>query len=110
MKRYHGIRTENGPSIVVEEEQEQCHGLDPRHDLRTHSVAGFDWACSESGSAQLALALAADVLADDKRALKVYQRLNARLIQRLPEEEWMLTESEIRQHIAALEPERPRSL
>lgn len=45
--------------------------LEPRHDLRNHSPDGFEWGYSGSGPAQLALALAADVLGDDDRAVAV---------------------------------------
>ena len=56
MKVYHGTRTENGVAIVVEEANGECHGLDPRYDLRAHSD-GFEWGYGGSGPAQLALAL-----------------------------------------------------
>ena len=59
-----------------------------------------------SGPAQLALALAADVLGDDDRALAVYQKLKFRLVGGLPHEEWVLSESQIRSAIEAIEQER----
>jgi hypothetical protein len=36
---------------------------------------GLEWGYSGSGPAQLALALAADVLGDDDKAQEIYQRL-----------------------------------
>ena len=74
MKVYHGRRTEYGCTVDVEEDDE-CYGLHPRHDLRSHSPDGFEWGYSGSGPAQLALALAADVLGDDVKAQNIYQRL-----------------------------------
>ena len=71
MKTYTGHRTEGGCRVVV---SVGCagRGLDPRLDLRNHSPSGFEWGYGGSGPAQLALALAADVLGDDEAALGVY--------------------------------------
>ncbi|MBY0455907.1 MAG: hypothetical protein K2V38_01070, partial [Gemmataceae bacterium] len=55
-----------------------------------------------SGPAQLALALAADVLGDDEAALGVYQRLKARVVGRLPAAGWTLTEDELAEAIRSL--------
>jgi hypothetical protein len=84
----HGIRTERGAAVVVEEDRRR-RDLDPRHDSRNHSPTGFEWGYSGSGPAQLALALAADVLGDDERAqasrftpsLPVTTKLHQTLIQ-----------------------------
>lgn len=58
--------------------------LSPRLDLRNHSPTGFAWGYGGSGPAQLALALAADVLGDDQAALAVYQALKERFVSMLP--------------------------
>ena len=108
MKVYHGTQTEHGAAVVVEENGE-CRGLNPRHDLRCLSADGFDWNGSGSGPAQLALALAADVLGDDEKARDLYQRLRFKLISRLPPEGWVLTEGRIRTAIDAIEQEQRRS-
>ena len=94
MKTYTGERTENGCAVVVSEDG-GCRGLDPRFDLRNHSPTGFEWGYGGSGPAQLALALAADVLRDDEAALGLYQRLKFRVVGRLPEAGWALTEDEL---------------
>lgn len=91
MKTYSGHRTENGCAVTVSD----GHGLDPRFDLRKHSLTGFEWGYGGSGPAQLALALAADVLGDDEAALDVYQRLKSRVVGRLPADGWTLTEAEL---------------
>src|SRR5260370_5724518 len=49
--------------------------LNPRNDLWEHSPDGFAWGYGGSGPAQLALALAADVLGHDGRAVRVHQPL-----------------------------------
>jgi hypothetical protein len=107
MKVYHGTRTENGCSVVVEEDGEFT-GLDLRHDLRRHS-AEFEWGYGGSGPAQLALALAADVLGDDERAQDIYQRVKFKVVGRLPHEGWVMTEDRLRSAIDTIEQERERS-
>jgi hypothetical protein len=107
MKTYHGMRTEAGCTVVVEEDG-QFTGLDYRNDLRNHSPDGVEWGYGGSGPAQLALALAADVLGDDEKAQEVYQRLKFKLIGGLPHEGWVLTEARIRSAIDAIEQERER--
>jgi hypothetical protein len=104
MRIYHGRRTEHGCAVDVEEDGE-VYSLNPRHDLRKHSPTGLEWGYSGSGPAQLALALAADVLQDDDLAQEVYQRLKFKLVGTLPHEEWVLTEGRIRAAIEAVEKE-----
>jgi hypothetical protein len=108
MRVYRGTRTETGCEVVVEEGG-TTRPLDPRLDLRKHSPTGFEWGYSGSGPAQLALALAADVLGDNDRARDVYQRLKFKLVGGLPREGWELTEDRIRSAVEAIERERGRS-
>lgn len=105
MKVYHGRRTDHGCAVDVEENGE-CYLLNPRLDLRNHSPTGLEWGYAGSGPAQLALALAADVLGDDDRAQEIYQQLKFRLVGRLPHEEWVLTENHVRSAIESIEHER----
>lgn len=71
----------------------------PHHPLRVQPgepiPTGFEWGYGGSGPAQLALALAADVLGEDEAALDVYQRLKFRVVGRLPADGWTLTEAEL---------------
>jgi hypothetical protein len=109
MKTYRGIRTQHGCEVVVEEDG-RTRPLDPRLDLRNHSPTGFEWGYSGSGPAQLALALAADVLGDDDRAQDVYQRLKRRLIDGLARGDgWELPAARVQAVIDAIERERGRS-
>jgi hypothetical protein len=107
MKSYRGTRTDQGCEVVVEEDG-TSRPLAPRHDLRNHSPTGFEWGYSGSGPAQLALALATDVIGDDERAQDIYQRLKFKLIGGLPKEGWVLTEDRIRSAIEAIEQEQAR--
>ncbi len=101
MKTYTGSRTENGCAVIVTD-GDSCRGLDPRFDLRNHSPTGFEWGYNGSGPAQLALALAADVLGDDEAAFDVYQRLKFRVVGRLADDDWTLTEAELAEAIRLL--------
>jgi Family of unknown function (DUF6166) len=64
--------------------------LNPRLDLYNHSPTGFQWGYCGSGPAQLALAILADHLADDREALNLYQRFKWAVIVGLPRRRWML--------------------
>ena len=101
MKTYSGVRTDGGCAVTVADD-DGCRGLDPRFDLRTHSATGFEWGYGGSGPAQLALALAADVLGDDEAAQDVYQRLKFKVVSRLPAEGWTLTEGELADTLGSL--------
>ncbi len=102
MKTYSGVRTESRCAVTVEDDSGGSRGLDPRFDLRSHSPSGFEWGYGGSGPAQLALALAADVLGDDEAALGVAQRLKFRVVGRLPEGGWTLTEAELADTVRSL--------
>ena len=70
------------------------HPLPPRHDLRAYGPV-FDWDASEAGPSQLALALLADYLDDDERALEMHQEFRRRLVRGLPPEGWVLTAEQV---------------
>ena len=107
MKSYHGRRTEHGCAVDVEDNGE-VYLLNPRNNLRNHSQTGFEWSYAGSGPAQLALALAGDVLGDDDQALQLYQRLKFRLVGGLPHDGWVLTEGRIRSAIDDVRREQGR--
>ncbi len=69
----------------------------------------MEWGYAGSGPAQLALALAADVLGDDDKAQYVYQKLKFKLAGGLPHEGWVLTEGRIRSAIEAIEQKQGRT-
>lgn len=81
--------------------------LHPRNAaLRNHSPAGLSWGYGGSGPAQCALALLADALADDARALRLYQAFKWRVVARLDQDGgWTLTTEEVRAAAAAIEAE-----
>jgi hypothetical protein len=111
MKVYTGYRRLDGHghpvamSVKVHEQGKESHLLDPRHDIRLHSEE-FNWGYGGSGPAQLALALAADVLKDDEAAQDVYQRLKSKVVGRLAEDGWAITEEELQEAIRRIQQER----
>lgn len=69
-----------------------CHELKPRLDLANHSPTGLSWGYEGSGCAQLSLALLADALEDDERALRIYQPFKKAYIANIPiKKKWWLT-------------------
>jgi len=98
MKKYIGILLENGSALVsIIEDGIRPHPLPPRFDLDNHSPTGFAWGYGGSGPAQLALALLADALGDDKRALRLHQQFKWRVVLHLPTStQWTLSAEQIR--------------
>ena len=83
MKTYTGYRFGDNAEghVTVHHENGNEEPLPVRLDLRMHSDA-FNWGYAGSGPAQLAMALAANVLYDDERAQDLHQRLKRNLIQK----------------------------
>ena len=105
MKQYQGVMTEHGGVVTVDDGGES-RGLDPKHEVRRHSPAGYGWGYAGSGPAQLALALCADALGDDARAAAVYQGFQFRVVEALPADGWVLSERAVLDAVYALERER----
>src|SRR5262245_31201994 len=99
MKTYTGYRTPQDCIVKIHHDDGTSRELPLRLDLRSHSPDGPEWGYAGSGPAQLALALAADVLGDDEAAQDVYQSLKFKVIGRLPHDGWSLTEDQLRQII-----------
>jgi hypothetical protein len=83
--------------------------LAARFDLHKHvsmrftAGTGFAWgAPADAGSSQLSLALLADALGDDARALQLHQRFNRRVVTILPDR-WTITRSRIVAHAEVIE-------
>jgi Family of unknown function (DUF6166) len=77
-----------------------------RLDLFNHSPTGFDWGYGGSGPAQLALALLADALGDDDRAIRLHQDFKFKVVACWPEgERWWITAEQIAAVVKAIEQE-----
>lgn len=107
MKTYAGKRTDRGAIVTVNDD----HGLrelDARRDLFNHSPNGFEWGYGGSGPAQLALALCADVLGDDKRAVRIHQRFKFAVVAGIATDEWAWLERDVLAFVESLEAGTPR--
>lgn len=89
MKTYEGGRSLAGAEVTVD-----GRPLDPRYDLKRLSQTGFEWTYEGAGPAQLALALLADHLGDDMRALALHDRFMRAVVADL-DNSWELTSDDI---------------
>jgi len=96
MKTYVGGRSLAGAQVTVDGKP-----LDPRFDLKRLSPTGFEWTYEGNGPAQLALALLADHLGDDAKALRLYEPFMRAVVAEL-DNAWRLTSSDIDQALGAL--------
>ena len=90
MKTYAGRHEGHAVIVAVD-----GRPLNPRLDLWSHSLTGFEWGYGGSGPAQLALAILADHLGDDSEALDLYQRFKWQVVAELPRHSWTLTDEQI---------------
>jgi hypothetical protein len=96
VKTYVGGRSLAGAEVTVD-----GTALDPRFDLKRLSPTGFEWTYEGNGPAQLALALLADHLGDDGRALQRYVPFMRAVVAEL-DNSWELTSAEIDAALASL--------
>ncbi len=89
MKTYVGGRSLAGAEVTVDGKK-----LDPRFNPKRLSATGFEWTYEGNGPAQLALALLADHLGDDAKALRLYQPFMRAVVAEL-DNSWELTSTEI---------------
>jgi hypothetical protein len=85
--------------------------LNPRDDLHPHH-SDFAWGIDGRTSAQLSLALAllADTLANDERALRLHEAFSRRVVKLFPER-WTISRSRILAHVSMIEYEQePNSM
>lgn len=99
-RAYRGWRDEDGRTHVEVVGYDGRKPLDPRLDLRNHSPHGFDWGYRGSGPAQLALAILADYLGDDERALRLYQVFKESVLLHKPEHGFSLDSPAVDRAIA----------
>ena len=84
---------------------ERWREIDRRYDLHNHSPDGFEWGYAGSGPAQLALALCADALDDDDRALKIYQEFKFRVVAKFKGDVVWITQEDIIRNVEEIEAE-----
>ena len=112
-KTYIGIpRRESGSGqpVVTVCDGQRCQGLPLRLDLLNHSPTGFSWGYGGSGPAQLALALLADALGDDDRAIRLHQQFKFKVVTAWPEgERWWTTTEQIAAVVKLIEQEKAQA-
>jgi len=89
MKIYEGGRSLDGAVVTVD-----GLPLNPRFDLKRYSPAGFEWTYEGDGPRQLALALLADHLGDNAKALALTERFMCDVVAEL-DNAWRLTGEDI---------------
>jgi hypothetical protein len=105
MKTYRGYRDGDGIChVVIREEGKSGRRLPRRLDLARPSPTGFEWGYGGSGPRQLALALLADALGDDARALRLSMDFKWSYVAKLwRDEPWKITDAEVSARADALE-------
>lgn len=76
--------------------------LEPRTDLSKHDSSKFGWGVGEGDPAQLSVALLADALGDDGRALRLQQSFNKRVVSMLPKR-WVMSRSRVLAYVRMIE-------
>jgi hypothetical protein len=89
MKVYEGGRGLDGAVVTVD-----GRPLNPRFDLRRFSAMGFEWTYEGDGPRQLALALLAEHLGDDQKALALTEKFMRDVVSVL-DNAWSMTGQEI---------------
>jgi hypothetical protein len=98
VKIYEGGRSLAGAEVSVDGKP-----LPLRHDLKLLSPAGFEWTYEGAGPAQLALALLADHLGDDRKALALHEAFMREVVAYL-DNSWQLTSADIDEALQQLPP------
>jgi hypothetical protein len=83
---YQGVRNpETGKLRILrfDSSAETIRPLNPRNDLYNHSPDGFEVGYHGSGPAQTALAILADHLRDDERAVRLHQEFKRAVIAKI---------------------------
>ena len=101
---YFGYRLDNGDAVVRRQRPGRDTKLPLRLDIDNHSPTGFEWGYGGSGPAQLALAILADALDNDLRALRLHQRFKWKVICGLKRDEpWQLSLNAVLATVAMIE-------
>ncbi len=95
MKSYTGARTIDGLKVLVDGAP-----LEERYDLKRFTTWGFEWTYEGDEPAQLALAILADHLDDDAKAVECCGRFMREVVANL-DNEWKLTGEDIEKALAS---------
>lgn len=105
MKKYRGHRDHDGVChVTVNEPGRRARRLPWRTGLVNHSPTGLEWGYAGSGPAQTSLAILADALSDNDRAVRLHQAFKFRVIAGLARNtDWEMTIDEVVAHADALD-------
>ena len=105
MRVYRGIRAADGTArVVVAEPNKPDRLLPPRTDLFRRCSTGLDWGYAGNGPAQCAVALLADALRDDLRAVRLHWGFHCCVVAALPRHlQWQLTHEQVLASIEKIE-------
>ncbi len=103
-------RGTNGQVTVREGcERASSRPLQPRLDLRNQTTVGLASFGEGFRPAHLAVALLADALGDDARAIRTHEHFSRRVVTLFPER-WTITRSRILAYVAMIEQQTPANL
>lgn len=102
MKTYTGSRTIDGIRVLVD-----GRPLGERYDLRKFTDGGFEWTYEGAEPSQLALALLADHLGDDQKALQLCDRFMREVVANL-DNDWEITSKDIDEALAGITADEAR--
>jgi hypothetical protein len=89
MKTYSGSRTMDGIRVLVDGAP-----LDDRTDIKEFTDLGFEWTYEGAAPAQLALAMLADHLGNDEKALGLYEPFMREIVANF-DNDWEMTSEDI---------------
>ena len=99
-RTYRGERNIDGAEVTVD-----GVALNPRLDLRTFTRQGFEWSYEGNGPLQLALAILADHLGDEERAMSECAAFMSGVVAFFGNE-WEMTSADVDRALANLRAER----
>lgn len=97
MKTYEGKRTIDGLRVTVDGKP-----LDEHYDVKRFTTYGFEWTYEGESPQQLALAILADYLGDNERAIRLSEPFMKQVVANL-DNDWTLKSGEIDSALKSIE-------
>jgi hypothetical protein len=97
MKTYQGKRTIDGLVVTVDGQP-----LSEHYEVKRFTTFGFEWTYEGDSPRQLALAILADFLGDDARAIRLSEPFMKDIVANL-DNDWQLTGAEIEAAVREIE-------
>ena len=97
MKIYQGKRTIDGLVVTVDGQP-----LDEHYEVKRFTKFGFEWTYEGDSPQQLALAILADYLGDNARAIRLSEPFMKQVVANL-DNDWLLTGAEVDAAVRSIE-------